>query len=950
VFPASSLVRALAADLVLESDAALLARYAGARDEAAFAALFSRHGPMVRAVCRRHCRDPHLADDAEQGVWLVLARRAGAVSRPDRLANWLFGVAARVARKAAASAARVVPPRAAEAVPAASVSVAAEELLRVLDEELAALPEDERLPLVLCFLEGQTQDEAARTCGTCVRTLRRRLDRGRAALRKRLERRGVAPAAAFAALAVAPTVAGAMPSVLAVALGCGPVPSSLPPWITEELTMTSTTWWVRVVVAAGLGLGTAAAVTGVWMSDPRPAPPADPALGQRAKEPAPADLPKGAVARLGSPAFRYPGEGVPELGFSPDGKQLVAIGSAGVSVWTVPDGRTLVAATNEEKKDRELFVIGPDGRFAVDLVDHRDAEKQQAFNVRVTDLKTGRVAGTFPATYDTKQVEWWYARAGAISPDGSTLAVQNGKEASLYALPDGNLLRRWTDDNRIFRNVAFTPDGKHLVVGSNDELTLTVWDVATGTKRKTLSGDGSGTGVLSVSPDGKTVVAAVNKSERKQDPKDPGGFPFVRDVPSAEFVVWDLATGELVRRVATELPVPAVRCLSDGTAVGVVVSSHQYKPPQLSLRRWRLSDGKVLWSAVTDTRRFAVSSDGKLLAVPWETGAIALWDVATGTARPRTGGHVKIVQSVAFAADGKTIRTTDGTELRTWDAATGRPTGRFNHPELIGTARWDGAGRIVAAVPRWTDDRQTIAVFDAVADKKLLTLPDPAWSFDGVDLSADGTRLCVGVTRGKVSRVQLWDVAAAKQLWDVPLPVDWSLDQGVVLTADGRVLIGTTDLIVLDAKTGKQLDRWDLLASDVLPKGKSSRLLGLYSTRDGRTLGLVIPEVGIYLVDSRTGKRIRRIETTGEDHRPLAFSPDGSRFATGTLSTTDDAKNCVYTDTGIRVWETATGKLLERLDGAPARVNALAFSPDGRRLVTGHFDGTALVWAVPKGQ
>ena len=151
----------------------------------------------------------------------------------------------------------------------------ADELLRVLDEELVALPEAERLPLVLCYLEGRTQDEAARMCGTCVRTLRRRLDRGRDALRRRLERRGVASAAALAGLAIAPNMASARPSVLDIALDSGPIPSSLSPWIVEELAMTSTTWVMRVVLVAGLGLGTAVAATAVWTTDNRPTPPSE---------------------------------------------------------------------------------------------------------------------------------------------------------------------------------------------------------------------------------------------------------------------------------------------------------------------------------------------------------------------------------------------------------------------------------------------------------------------------------------------------------------------------------------------------------------------------------------------------------------------------------------------------------------------------------------------------
>ena len=272
VIVTSSLRRILAADLASEPDAELLARFAARRDEAAFAALFDRHGPMVRAVCRRYCRDLHLAADAEQGVWLVLARRAAAVSRPERLANWLFGVAVRVGQKAAAAArpgrGLVVP---AVATPDVAVSVLADELLRVLDEELTALPEHERLPLVLCYLEGRTQDEAARVCGTAVRTLRRWLDRGRVALRRRLERRGVAPAAAHRRAGGGPDRSPGVRSCPEGRTFKRAGPSSLSPWIAEELAMTGTrTWWLRVALVVGLGLGGLTAA--VWSAADKPVP------------------------------------------------------------------------------------------------------------------------------------------------------------------------------------------------------------------------------------------------------------------------------------------------------------------------------------------------------------------------------------------------------------------------------------------------------------------------------------------------------------------------------------------------------------------------------------------------------------------------------------------------------------------------------------------------------
>jgi WD40 repeat protein len=110
----------------------------------------------------------------------------------------------------------------------------------------------------------------------------------------------------------------------------------------------------------------------------------------------------------------------------------------------------------------------------------------------------------------------------------------------------------------------------------------------------------------------------------------------------------------------------------------------------------------------------------------------------------------------------------------------------------------------------------------------------------------------------------------------------------------------------------------------------------LYPSRDGRMLGFVIQNVGIFLVDSGTGKLVRRIATKGEVHWPLAFSADGSRFATGNA----------FGDTGIRIWETATGKLLGRLEGSPSGILAIDFSPDGRRLASGGEEGTALVWDI----
>jgi RNA polymerase sigma factor (sigma-70 family) len=200
-------------------DTVLLARFVRSRDEAAFAALVARHGPMVLRVCRRALGDPHAAEDAFQATFLVLARRAGAIRRRASLAAWLHGVAYRVSHKARAARGRCVGgDRAAENAldprPDPLAELSARELLRAIDEEVARLPEAYRQVVILCCLEGHSQEEAARLLGWTPGSVKGRLERGRARLHARLKRRGLTLTAALAAANVA-RGAGTMPVALA---------------------------------------------------------------------------------------------------------------------------------------------------------------------------------------------------------------------------------------------------------------------------------------------------------------------------------------------------------------------------------------------------------------------------------------------------------------------------------------------------------------------------------------------------------------------------------------------------------------------------------------------------------------------------------------------------------------------------------------------------------------
>jgi RNA polymerase sigma factor (sigma-70 family) len=228
-------IRGLTADLAGDvPDGDLLARYTATHEEAAFAALVRRHGPLVLGVCRRVLGNAHDAEDAFQAAFLALARRAESIREQGSVGCWLYRVAFHTAVRARGqAAARKRLERRADPQPATDpfAELTGRELLTVLDEELQALPERCRAPLVLCYLQGLTCDEAARQAGWPLRTFKRRLDQARARLRGRLLRRGLALPAALVAAKLAPAAEAAVPLGLAgvtvrAALNGGEAPAS----------------------------------------------------------------------------------------------------------------------------------------------------------------------------------------------------------------------------------------------------------------------------------------------------------------------------------------------------------------------------------------------------------------------------------------------------------------------------------------------------------------------------------------------------------------------------------------------------------------------------------------------------------------------------------------------------------------------------------------------------
>src|SRR5688572_19421537 len=201
------------ADSPCESDASLLTCFLSHRDACAVSMLISRHARMVWGVCSRVLGHRQDAEDAFQATFLVLLRKANTIHPRSMVGNWLHGVAFQTALKARATAMkRCIRERPTATLPEPPAKAQGDHpMLAFLDEELNRLPDNYRVALVLCDLQGKTRSEAAKELGWLEGTVASRLARGRQMLAKRLVRHGTAVSAAGISALLAQSFVSAAP-------------------------------------------------------------------------------------------------------------------------------------------------------------------------------------------------------------------------------------------------------------------------------------------------------------------------------------------------------------------------------------------------------------------------------------------------------------------------------------------------------------------------------------------------------------------------------------------------------------------------------------------------------------------------------------------------------------------------------------------------------------------
>jgi RNA polymerase sigma factor (sigma-70 family) len=950
------------------TDAQLLQRFLVHREETAFGLLVQRHGPMVLGVCRRVLGQAEGAEDSFQATFLVLVRKAAAIRKKASLASWLYGVARRIAAKVRAQAAQrqewerrsLLMPRQ-EHLDEPTL----QELRAVLDEEIDSLPEKYRAPLVLCYFEGKSHDQAGRELGLPRRSVTSRLARGRELLRGRLVRRGVtlsagalvaalgelAGAAPVGALLTLTTVRAASRAADGKVIAGGDISERVATLAQSACHGKSgaTVRLLPLLLTAAVAVG-GAVLAGQGTDQPKiilppqekaASAPAQPAVAGEKKSVLAADLygdalPEGALARLGTVRFRL-GNGIYNMALAPDGRTAVTVGGNSVTqFWDVATGKLVRQIDYKDGGGGRVVACSPDGKLVATVQDRAE--------LYLWDAAAGKSLTRLP-------LPMTFTTSLAFSPDSTILAVggsqttygnqQQSKSNSIVALWrwDGTKLQPlWEAKpdqeaplgprSHAIQALAFSPDGKRLATGGHNNSIIRIWNVAECKEVGQCKSPGTQVGALAFLPGGKALASGSD---------DGTLILWEADTRTRQ---WESKQPGEVRGIAVA-PGGKVLAVGGGPEYGWNAGKKNNEPFLVLVDAGTGKDLRPLSIARNSVAGLAFSEDGKVLAAGLG-GALRIWE-GTGKERLVGGGHEHWIGAVALADDGRLAVTAGGDGLLLlWDPATGKEKGRLTgHRAEVRAAAFVPSGKDLTAgkllASASTD--QTVRLWDLETGKQVQMFEgSPQGLMYALAASPDGKLVAAGDYSD--GSVRVWDLATAKLLHT--LHVRDGLGRAVMCLAfspDSRVLAAGETLLNGKGDPNQQalIYLWDAATGTKLRDFAAHSLAvdSLAFSPDGHVLASTgWSDKHIALWDPGLGKKLTTLPCNS-GMGAVAFSPDGKVLAWSG-----------FPGDGIMLWELASKKLRHQFKGHAAAAHALTFSLDGRMLLSASMDTTALVWDV----
>jgi WD40 repeat protein/serine/threonine protein kinase len=551
----------------------------------------------------------------------------------------------------------------------------------------------------------------------------------------------------------------------------------------------------------------------------------------------------------------------------------------------------------------------------------------------------------------------------AFSPDGKLAASTSGRLSPVSPKVD-NSVRVWdpTTGEELYRrgeedgghtdtvmDPAFSPDGRILATSSADS-TIILWDVETGTVIRRLTGHEDWVNRVAFTPDGQKLLSVSGNFLITALPIPGLG---TRD---ASVRLWDVASGEEIRRFGAQGeghmgPVISLAVSPDGR---YAVSGDTYGLIILwdittgeEVRRMETPGDWVCSLAFTPDGSAILSALGKpSIGGTGATSTLAvMWDVQTGERLRDFIGHTNVVVAVAASPDGRTALTGSADlSVRLWDLETGLELQRFTgHDDWVFDVVYSPDGR--RAISGSTD--HTARVWDLmpgnlVQQFKMTDLP----AVHAATISADGSLALSGHEEGVIV---LWDTATGQPVRRLTsdTPAHSAAVYTVAFSPDGK-LAASGDLdghvCLWDVATGAEFRHLE---------GHTNAVLSVTFSPDGKQLATSSGEVRqaqpgedntVRLWDVASGAEIRRFEGHQSAVWSVAFSPDGKKLVSSS------GPLLVAGDTSIRVWDINTGAELVRIEGHHDSVGSVMFSPDGKYVLSGSDDNTARLWDAETGQ